>query len=199
VIGIQRCPPDRCLGHIHLPFAPYSIAQLLSIIEFRLEDYHPESRCNAHGELLSSLTPLTEQQKNQFRTLTREAIHFITFRTHEVNDIWAILTSLWEKYYHFSLNETKLTSKFLESEIGSIFRQPTFHTKEMPRPQQRRDSSQSNLKRNISIRSTDSTESSVSSIRPSLIQALPGNMNMNTCKTNNSSPLTPISTRGHLV
>jgi hypothetical protein len=178
VIGIQRSPPDRCLGHIHLPFAPYSVPQLLSIIEFRLKSYHPESPCDP--SVASS--PLTEQQQNQFLALARESIHFLTFRTHQVTDIWAILTSLWEKYYYSSANETKLTSRFLETEIGVLFRQPTFHTREISRTLHQRKESL-NLKRNLSIRSTDSAESRTSSSLPALTQATSVKMNMNTCMT----------------
>lgn len=198
MIGIQRSPPDRCLGHIHLPFTPYSTSQLLLIIESRLENYKPPLPlplpAPSPHSTASSGPIMTESQKNQFLSLARESIHFIIFRTHDINEIWAILTSLWEKYYvSSSSNEIKLSTKFLETEIGSILRQPTIHitdsvgNSQQLQSLQRKDSI--NLKRNLSILSTDSSDSSHSLFRTSSIQ--PSSVvNMTTRKPSSPPPST---------
>lgn len=125
---------------------------------------------------------MTEQQKQQFLTLTRDAIHFITFRSHNIDEIWATLTSLWEKYY--TSNEIKLSPKFLEIEISSIFRQPTFHTLDVsliPKDSTTSSSSGTILKRNLSVHSNDSMDSNVSSMmKPSL--NFNSVINQNTCE-----------------
>jgi hypothetical protein len=197
VIGIQRSPPDRCLGHIHLPFTPYTIPQLLSIIEGRLATYQPSfassSDLNSSGPSSSTLT-LTPQQTNQFLSLARDSIHHITFRTHEIEEIWATLTTLWEKHFRLppppstvavavtvtgDLN--KFSSKFLETEIGIIFKGLAIHTVESSANshtnRQRKDGI--SLKRSLSTRSNDST---TSDSNRSTATGASLSINMNTCK-----------------
>jgi hypothetical protein len=187
VIGIQRSPPDRCLGHIHLPFSPYTIPQLLSIIEGRLTTYQPVfASFDLNPTPTDAPMLLTPHQRNQFLSLARDSIHFITFRTHEIDEIWATVTSLWEKHSRLSRETTedfpKLSSKYLEAEIGLIFKGLAIHTLEAPSVGQtnRQRKDPNGLKRSLSTRSNDSIASD--SNASSLFRSPAVSINMNTCE-----------------
>lgn len=138
-------------------------------------------------ELTTHRTSLKQEGKNHFLSLTRESLPHITFRTRSIDEIWAIMTSLWEKYSLPSDGSTLQlpSSKALETQISLLFQQFTFSSIDTSKLCDN-SKPKRNLKRSFSIQSTidSSLESpALTSSNLTTPTTIPSNtINLNTCK-----------------